>query len=78
MNTDQTTRAVELLTEVMEWHANPDSGEYNECDSSTCHWCQMAGALIDELQPSDALPRKADRHPFLSPVFVPDEYREAD
>jgi sulfite reductase beta subunit-like hemoprotein len=31
-----------LVGEVMGWHADPDSPDYNACDTSPCDWCRRA------------------------------------
>ena len=37
---------MDLLTEVMDWHSDPDSTEYNECDIDPCAWCELAAAIV--------------------------------
>jgi len=37
-----------LLREVMSWHADKNSRDYNDCDQDKCLWCEQAQALIDE------------------------------
>lgn len=34
-----------LIKEVMQWHADPNSSEYNECDTAPCFWCEQAKEL---------------------------------
>jgi hypothetical protein len=36
-----------LLREVMSWHADKESREYNDCDQEKCLWCEQAQALVD-------------------------------
>lgn len=48
---NDTLRAVnknlaDLVQQVMDDHANPDSGFHNECDVSPCMWCAGAAAII--------------------------------
>ena len=35
-----------LLSEVMQWHSNTDSNDYNECDKDPCHWCANARLIV--------------------------------
>ena len=35
-----------LVREVMAWHADPESTDYNECDKEPCYWCANAISLI--------------------------------
>jgi len=37
-----------LLREVMSWHADKDSRDYNDCDQEKCLWCELAQGLIDQ------------------------------
>lgn len=37
-----------LLREVMSWHADKDSRDYNDCDQEKCLWCEQAQKLIDQ------------------------------
>jgi hypothetical protein len=37
----------ELLKQVMDWHSDPGSVHYNQCDTDPCHWCTMAQATFD-------------------------------
>lgn len=43
---DETT--VELLTEMVEWHSDPDSPAYNDCDLDLCDWCGRAKVIIKQ------------------------------
>lgn len=36
----------DLLSEIMEGHADPQYSEYNNCDDDPCMWCQRAAALL--------------------------------
>lgn len=36
-----------LLREVMAWHSDKDSRDYNDCDQTKCLWCEQAQELID-------------------------------
>ena len=38
---------IPLVKEVMSNHRDPQSGEYNECESSPCMWCDIAQKAID-------------------------------
>lgn len=38
--------AEELLREVMAWHSDPESTDYNECEKAPCAWCSDATAAI--------------------------------
>jgi hypothetical protein len=38
--------AKELLKEVMEWHSDMESPDYNECDKEPCHWCTNAKLIV--------------------------------
>ena len=42
-------RLVDLVREVMFWHRDKESSDYNECDTAPCHWCERAQKAIDEL-----------------------------
>lgn len=33
---------INLLTEVMDNHADPDNPDYNGCDKDPCMWCTSA------------------------------------
>ena len=46
---DPLTRLVELVREVMFWHRDKKSSDYNECDTAPCHWCEQAQKAIDDL-----------------------------
>jgi DNA repair exonuclease SbcCD ATPase subunit len=35
-------RLRELIDEVRQWHFDPESSDYNECDKSPCQWCADA------------------------------------
>ncbi len=43
-----------LIREVMHWHADPDSSDYNECDKEHCHWCANAAAVLKEVEETEA------------------------
>lgn len=45
------TDAERLLREVMSWHADPKSPDYNECDTAPCRWCEQAAAALRADQP---------------------------
>lgn len=36
----------ELISEVMLWHSDPESADYNECDKTPCMWCENARKLL--------------------------------
>ena len=38
---------IPLVKEVMSNHRDPQSGEYNECESSPCMWCDLAQKVVD-------------------------------
>lgn len=45
-------RALELeklVREVMFWHRDKESAEYNDCDINPCMWCILAQKAIDGL-----------------------------
>ena len=35
-----------LLREVMMWHSDKESSDYNGCDKSPCLWCENATRLL--------------------------------
>jgi len=35
-----------LVSEVMEWHRDKDSPDYNLCDDAPCEWCSKAARLL--------------------------------
>jgi len=35
-----------LVREVMEWHADPKSADYNDCETTPCPWCVSARKAI--------------------------------
>ena len=35
-----------LLEEVIRWHSDPESPEYNECEKDPCLWCECAKGLL--------------------------------
>lgn len=47
-NTPSRTTLADLVREVMSWHADKESSDYNECDKSKCHWCEMASDALGE------------------------------
>lgn len=47
-NSQELATMTRLICEVMQWHADPDSPEYNECDKSKCKWCEDAARLLNE------------------------------
>jgi hypothetical protein len=46
----------ELVKEVTQWHSIPDSGDYNYCDTSPCHWCEMANDILSNVPDEVSLP----------------------
>lgn len=44
---------LELLREVREWHSNPKSSDYNNCDTEPCNWCERAIVAITALSVPD-------------------------
>ena len=38
--------ALTLLREVMAWHRDPQSADYNECDTAPCEWCKVAAQCL--------------------------------
>ena len=40
-------KLIPLVSEVMANHRDPQSGEYNECESSPCMWCDLTQKAID-------------------------------
>ena len=40
------------LSEVLEWHSDPESPDYNECEKHPCHWCSVALELVTPNQKS--------------------------
>ena len=34
------------LSEVLQWHSDPESPDYNECEKHPCHWCSVALELV--------------------------------
>ncbi len=51
-DTERLNLATDLLREVMDWHADPESNEYNECDTAPCDWCSQARRVIGGERPS--------------------------
>ena len=46
--------AIDLLTEVMDSHKDPNSGDFNDClDGRECQWCVEAKQWIDEQHTKD-------------------------
>ena len=39
-------KAQELLREVMTWHSDADSSDYNGCDQDKCNWCERASRVV--------------------------------
>lgn len=31
-----------LVQEVRQWHCDPDSAEFNDCENEPCAWCEQA------------------------------------
>lgn len=51
--TAKLTRARARLKEVMSWHADQESADYNDCDKELCTWCEDAAKVFAEgLDPS--------------------------
>ncbi len=52
MNNKDLKTAIELLTEIIINHADPDCAEYNECDKphEECMWCGNAKEWIKKAQ----------------------------
>ena len=48
---DQRDKLAALVREVMSWHADPNSADYNECDREPCLWCQSAAAALPPNDP---------------------------
>lgn len=42
-------RLVALVREVMFWHRDKESVDYNECETLPCRWCEEAQKAIDAL-----------------------------
>lgn len=40
------TALAALVSEVMQWHADPRSSDYNDCDKDKCMWCENAAAAL--------------------------------
>ena len=38
----------QLLREVIGWHADPESPDYNDCDKAKCAWCEHADKVLGE------------------------------
>jgi len=38
-------KAQELLREVMTWHSDAHSSDYNGCDQDKCNWCERASRV---------------------------------
>ncbi len=43
----QLDEASRLLDEVMSWHKDKNSPDYNECDKAECFWCEQAGKVVN-------------------------------
>ena len=39
-------KAQELLREVMSWHSDAHSSDYNGCDQDKCMWCERASRVV--------------------------------
>jgi hypothetical protein len=50
---DPIARLVILAKEVMAWHRDHNSPDYNECDKDPCHWCCSVQEAIDEIVAAD-------------------------
>jgi hypothetical protein len=35
-----------LVREVFDWHADPESSDYNDCDKDKCNWCERAAKVL--------------------------------
>lgn len=46
----KTENASELIKEVMQWHSDPASADYNQCDTAPCRWCENARRLLAEVE----------------------------
>jgi len=44
------TEAINLLDEVMWWHCDPDSPDYNGCDTEPCSWCAKAASTLAHME----------------------------
>jgi hypothetical protein len=47
-----------LLEEVMWWHKDPNSGDYNGCDTDPCLFCELAKGLLDGTKNHDEIVRE--------------------
>lgn len=36
-----------LVRAVVEWHADPESSDYNDCDKEKCNWCKHATKVLE-------------------------------
>ena len=46
-----------LISEVIKWHSDRLSPDYNECEVSPCNWCERAKKVLEEMRPK--LPSEA-------------------
>ncbi len=40
-----------LVGEVVKWHSDPNSPDYNECDKARCLWCEEALVATSSAEP---------------------------
>lgn len=53
-----------LLSEIIDSHADPDNPDYNQCDIDPCAWCWSATAHIDAMNDPRPLPEIIDSSPY--------------
>ena len=74
MSETKTVPWQDLIIEVMEWHRNPDSHEYNQCEREPCQWCQWAQATLTAVpapvETRDDLTRLIESVPNTAPNRV--------
>jgi len=51
----------ELVAEIWSTHADPHSGDYNQCDTDPCQWCVETKQRLDALLLTGG--REGDRPP---------------
>ena len=52
MTVEKLKQMAKLLLEVTNWHSNPKSYEYNECEIEPCHFCSTVALLVHGSEPN--------------------------
>lgn len=63
--------AILLLKDVMRWHRDNQSADYNECDKDPCYWCSRVIDLLAQRKPLTSSDGKGQADSVLEPKAYP-------